>query len=239
MSLRSCCHRTNPAFNTRCFTSRNSSTSAKIIFRDSGSAEFLTATANASSLPRLNRLPEVSGDIFSRANVGKSSLLNAVLGRRGLLFISKKAGRTQTLNFFRVGPHPGKLVVVDSPGYGSRGRSEWGALFNHYITNREELRRIYILFSAPHGLRDTDEAMLAELDAQVQASGGTKFTVQAIITRADQLRATGREQVERMKDAIFQAAPTCLPPIITACPPRGLPFGIDLVRKSITDSCGL
>ncbi|KAF9219948.1 P-loop containing nucleoside triphosphate hydrolase protein [Gyrodon lividus] len=244
MSLRSYCRRTNPVVNIYRFsTSRKSSTNAKMIFQDSGSAEFLAAAADANSLPRFNRLPEVSRNMLStfsgRANVGKSTLLNSVLGRKDLLFTSKKAGRTQTLNFFRVGPHPGKLVVVDSPGYGSRGRSAWGTLFNHYTTNREELRRIYILFSAPHGLRDTDEAMLAELDAQVQSSGGTRFTLQAIITKADQLRDNGREQVECMNKAIFQAAPTCLPPIITACPPRGLPFGIELVRKSITDSCGL
>ncbi|KAI9573896.1 P-loop containing nucleoside triphosphate hydrolase protein [Boletus coccyginus] len=176
---------------------------------------------------------------LGRANVGKSSLLNAVLGRKDLLFTSKKAGRTQTLNFFRVGPHPGKLVVVDSPGYGSRGRSEWGTVFNHYVSKREELRRIYILFSAPHGLRSTDKAMLAELDTQVQRFGGTRFTLQAIITKADQLGDLGREHVDQMKNAIFQAAPTCLPPIITACPQKGSKFGIELVRKSISDCCGL
>lgn len=81
--------------------------------------------------------------------------------------------------------------------------------------------------------------MLAELDAQVQRSGGTKFTLQAIITKADQLGDSGRDQVDQMKSAIFQTAPTCLPPIITACPPKGPKFGIELVRTSITDCCGL
>ena len=81
--------------------------------------------------------------------------------------------------------------------------------------------------------------MLAELDAQVQRSGGTKFTLQAIITKADQLGNLGREHVDQMKNTIFQAAPTCLPPIITACPPKGPKFGIELVRKSIADCCGL
>lgn len=81
--------------------------------------------------------------------------------------------------------------------------------------------------------------MLAELDSQVQKSGGTKFTLQAIITKADQLGDLGREQVDQMKNSIFQAAPTCLSPIITACPSKGSDFGIELVRKSITDCCGL
>ncbi|KAG1797907.1 uncharacterized protein BJ212DRAFT_1581989 [Suillus subaureus] len=88
------------------------------------------------SLSLLGGLPEVV--VTGRANVGKSSLLNAVIGRRDLLFTSKKAGRTQTLNFFRVGSPPGRLVVVDSPGYGARGRPEWGALFNHYLETRKQ-----------------------------------------------------------------------------------------------------
>lgn len=109
----------------------------------------------------------------------------------------------------------------------------------HSLTQHNRLRRIYILFSAPHGLRSTDKAMLVELDTQVQKFGGTKFTLQAIITKADQLGDSGREHVDQMKNAIFQAAPTCLPPIITACPQNGSKFGIELVRKSITDCCGV
>lgn len=81
--------------------------------------------------------------------------------------------------------------------------------------------------------------MLAELDSQVQQFGGTKFTLQAVITKADQLGELGRGRVDHMKKAIFQVAPACLPPIITACPPKGSNFGIELVRKSITDCCGL
>ena len=70
--------------------------------------------------------------------MGKSTLLNAVLGRNNLVRTSSKAGRTRSLNFFRVGPGQGSLVLVDAPGYGARGREEWGELFDHYLENRKE-----------------------------------------------------------------------------------------------------
>ena len=130
---------------------------------------------------------------------------------------------------------------VQSLCYKSRGVSDPSLIYVCLSSTQQysRLRRIYILFSAPHGLRSADEAMLAELDTQVQQFGGTKFTLQAIITKADQLGDSGREHVDQMKNAIFQAAPTCLPPIITACPSNGSNFGIELVRESITGCCGL
>ncbi|KAH7920522.1 P-loop containing nucleoside triphosphate hydrolase protein [Leucogyrophana mollusca] len=214
-------------------------TGAKSVFKDAKSAEFLAAVADRNSFPRLNRIPEVI--VTGRANVGKSSLLNAVLGRKDLLFTSKKAGRTQTLNFYRVGQHPGRLVVVDSPGYGARGRPEWGAVFHHYLETRDELRRIYVLLAATHGVTPADQAMLSSLDAQVQAVAGTQFTLQAIITKADTLHREGREQVEQIRKDVFKASPTCLPPIITACPTSGgvSSLGVEEVRRSIVEACGI
>ncbi|KAG9094108.1 hypothetical protein FRC07_011355, partial [Ceratobasidium sp. 392] len=72
-----------------------------------------------------------------RANVGKSSLLNSVLGRKDLVKTSSKAGHTRALNFFQVGADAGKLTLIDAPGYGERGRPEWGEVFEHYVTARE------------------------------------------------------------------------------------------------------
>ncbi|KAG2144524.1 P-loop containing nucleoside triphosphate hydrolase protein [Suillus clintonianus] len=213
------------------------SSRANAIFKDAGTAEFLAAVGDKESLPFLGGLPEVV--VTGRANVGKSSLLNSVVGRRDLLFTSKKAGRTQTLNFFRVGSHPGRLVVVDSPGYGARGRPEWGALFNHYLETRKKLCRVFILISAAHGMTATDEAMLSSLNTQIQSLDDISWTLQAIITRADALKANGRAQINQIEQDIFRVAPTCLPPIITSCPSKGIPFGIDEVRKSISHACGI
>ncbi|KAG1776622.1 P-loop containing nucleoside triphosphate hydrolase protein, partial [Suillus placidus] len=210
------------------------------IFKDAKSAEFLAAVGDKKSLSLLGGLPEVV--VTGRANVGKSSLLNSVIGRRDLFSPARKLfaqGRTQTLNFFRVGSPPGRLVVVDSPGYGARGRPEWGALFDHYLETRKQLCRVFILISAAHGMSATDEAMLSSLDAQIQSLDGTRWTLQAIITRADALQTNGRAQINKIEQDIFRISPTCLPPIITSCPSKGITFGIDEVRKSISHACGI
>ncbi|KAI0326993.1 P-loop containing nucleoside triphosphate hydrolase protein [Cubamyces sp. BRFM 1775] len=221
---------------TRRHASSSSSATSKV-FADPKSAEFLAAAASASSIPRLHGLPEVI--VTGRANVGKSTLLNAVLGRRNLLNTSKKPGRTQTLNFYRVGPPPGHLILVDAPGYGSRGRPEWGELFDYYVQNRAELRRVYILFHAKHGLNEVDRMMLSSLDEQCQASAGLKFTVQGIITKVDTLRDNEiSKAIKSIQKDIFEAAPTCLPPIITSALEQPH-YGVDQVRRSILEACGL
>ncbi|RPD64497.1 P-loop containing nucleoside triphosphate hydrolase protein [Lentinus tigrinus ALCF2SS1-7] len=207
------------------------------VFADAKSAEFLAAASTAASIPNLHGRPEVI--VTGRANVGKSTLLNAVLGRRNLLHTSKTPGRTQTLNFYRVGPPPGYLVLVDAPGYGSRGRPEWGALFDHYVQTRKELRRVFILFNAKHGLNEVDRMMLQSLDEQCQSSGGLTWTLQAIITKSDALRPGElAKAVKGIQKDIFEAAPTCLPPILTAAHEQPH-FGVDTVRQSILEACGL
>ncbi|OBZ73989.1 putative GTP-binding protein EngB, partial [Grifola frondosa] len=212
-----------------------STKAAAEFFSDARSAEFLAAAGDTSSIPRLYGLPEVSR-ILRRANVGKSTLLNAVLGRRNLLHTSKQPGRTRTLNFYRVGAAPGKLVLVDAPGYGARGRPEWGSLFDHFVQNRPELRRVYILFHAKHGLSEVDKMMLQSLNEQ--CSGGVKFTLQAIITKADMLLSGGSPVIKNIQKEIFEAAPNCLPAIITSVLNSPY-FGIGDVRRSIVEACGL
>ncbi|KAI0675983.1 hypothetical protein C8Q78DRAFT_1007495 [Trametes maxima] len=193
-----------------------SSTVPNKVFSDSKSAEFLAAAGSPSSIPKLNCLPEVFTCLFSwsffqwRANVGKSTLLNAVLGRRNLLHTSKKPGRTQTLNFYRVGP---LLAIL--------------------------LRRVYILFHAKHGLNEVDRMMLSSLDEQCQSSAGLKFTVQGIITKVDTLRDSEiTKAIKSIQKDIFDSAPTCLPPIITSALEHPH-YGVDQVRLSIQEACGL
>ncbi|RDX54160.1 P-loop containing nucleoside triphosphate hydrolase protein [Lentinus brumalis] len=225
--------RTSRSNARRCMSSKLPSK----VFADASSAEFLAAASTATSIPKLHGRPEVI--VTGRANVGKSTLLNAVLGRRNLLHTSKTPGRTQTLNFYRVGLPPGHLILVDAPGYGSRGRPEWGRLFDQYVQTREELRRVFILFSAKHGLNEVDRMMLQSLDEQCQTSGGLRWTVQAIITKADSLRPGElAKAVKDIQQDIFETAPTCLPPILTAAHEQPH-FGVDIVRQSIMEACGL
>ncbi|KAF9784917.1 P-loop containing nucleoside triphosphate hydrolase protein [Thelephora terrestris] len=205
------------------------------IFSHPQHAQFLAAAASPSSIPKLHGVPEVI--VTGRANVGKSSLLNAVLGRRDLLRTSKKPGHTKTLNFYQVGKAPGKAILVDAPGYGGRGRPEWGKLFDHYTENRKELRRIFILFNGGHGLNEIDAMMLQSLDERVQASAGLQFTLQAIITKADTIPDRKlSSSITQLKKDIAQVAPTCLDPIVTST--AKYPYtGINAVRNAIMQAC--
>ncbi|OCH96381.1 P-loop containing nucleoside triphosphate hydrolase protein [Obba rivulosa] len=207
------------------------------IFQDSGAAQFLAAAGTIESIPELHGGPEV---IFTgRANVGKSSLLNLILGRNKLASTSKKPGHTKTLNFFGVSRDPRKLVIVDGPGYGARGRPEWGQAFEHYIQNRPSLKRVYILFDIKHGLTPDDKAMLMFLDEACQKASPLGWTLQAVITKASWTGTIPSHMVaiiERLTKNIFAFAPTCLPPIITSSkrPVRGLFH----MRQNIVEAIG-
>jgi len=185
--------------------------------------------------------------VTGRANCGKSSLFNAVVGRKNLLHTSKKAGHTRQLNFYRVGAEPGKLVLVDAPGYGARGRTEWGRLFDEYLATRKELKRVYILFNGKHPLNHFDLQMLTHLagssplpdprDTQSQ-SQSRPWSLQAIITKADCIPPDKAQQVlTTMRTQIWEAAPLCLPSIVTSTQ-MDPPFGIEEVRMNIADACG-
>ncbi|KAJ7080727.1 hypothetical protein B0H15DRAFT_786966 [Mycena belliarum] len=201
-------------------------------------AEFVAAASAVDQIPKLNDRPELRA--AGRANCGKSTLLNAVLGRKDLLRTSKKAGCTTTLNFYRVGEHPGSVVLVDAPGYGARGRPEWGDLFDTYVSTRKQLRRIYILFNGKHILNPADLAMLAHISDTLFTQEGTQpYTLQAVITKADCIPNSSLGQViPTIQKQIFENAPLCLPPIITSAVMRPM-FGIDAVRANIAEACGL
>src|SRR5215475_5014871 len=110
------------------------------------------------------RLPEIA--FAGRSNVGKSSLVNALTGRRMLARTSNAPGRTRQINFFDLG---GRLILVDLPGYGYADAPKtaikaWTALVRWYLQTRAALRRVCLLLDARHGIKDVDRPLMRMLD---------------------------------------------------------------------------
>ncbi len=141
----------------------------------------------------LNQLPDddVPEVAFAgRSNVGKSSLVNAVTGRKALARTSNTPGRTQEINLFLAhGPH-GRLRLVDLPGYGYAKVSkekvaQWTALLRDYLRGRPSLRRALVLVDGRHGLKQADLEMLSLLDEAA-------VSYQIVLTKADKVRPSER-----------------------------------------------
>jgi GTP-binding protein len=139
------------------------------------------------SAPQLENLPATSGPEIAfagRSNVGKSSLINGLVGRRGLARTSNTPGRTQELNFFVA---PGvALTIVDMPGYGfaeaPKARVEqWTGLVRDYLRGRPTLLRVFLLVDARHGLKSSD---LSVMDLMDQAA----VSYQVVLTKTDKIK---------------------------------------------------
>lgn len=128
-------------------------------------------------------LPEIG--FGGRSNVGKSSLVNALTGRRTLAKTSNTPGRTQQLNFFDLGE---RLMLVDLPGYGYAKApkstvDQWTRLVNYYLRGRVSLRRVLMLIDARHGIKDVDRRVMSMLDKAA-------VVYQVILTKCDKLNPT-------------------------------------------------
>jgi GTP-binding protein len=142
---------------------------------------FVAGAGNAAALPPAT-LPEIA--FIGRSNVGKSSLVNALTGRRMLARTSRTPGRTQQINFFDLG---GRLMLVDLPGYGYADASKaavraWTALVEHYLSGRASLRRACLLIDGRRGLTDTDRPTLALCDEAA-------LSYQVVLTKIDAVKA--------------------------------------------------
>jgi GTP-binding protein len=144
-------------------------------------AQFVIGAAEPAALPP-ESLPEVA--FAGRSNVGKSSLLNALTGRRVLARTSNTPGRTRQVNFFDLG---GELMLVDLPGYGYAEASKtaverWTGLTRRYLRSRATLCRVCLLIDARHGLKEEDRPLLQMLD-----QAGVSY--QIVLTKIDKPRA--------------------------------------------------
>jgi GTP-binding protein len=139
--------------------------------------------------------PEVC--FLGRSNVGKSSLLNALLCRN-IAYTSSKPGRTKLMNAFAVGGSEdngkNRLVVLDMPGYGKGGRPQWGTQIMKYLEKRKQLRRTFLLIDAEHGVKTSDRQLLALIK-------DIAIPYQVILSKADKIvfpgsRTPGSEALE-------------------------------------------
>ena len=164
-----------------------------------GEWNFVSAAGSLVSMPPMAG-PEIA--FAGRSNVGKSSVINALTGRRALARTSHTPGRTQELIFF-AGPH--RLMLVDMPGYGYAAAAKskaaaWTALIHDYLRGRATLARVYVLIDARHGLKDTDDAILATL-------GKAAVSYEIVLTKCDQVGATAlAERIEATKVAMKKRA---------------------------------
>jgi GTP-binding protein len=144
-------------------------------------ARFLAGASTATALP-LDTLPEIA--FAGRSNVGKSSLVNALTGRRTLARTSNTPGRTRQINFFDL---DARLMLVDLPGYGYAEASKievrrWTALLRRYLQTRATLRRVCLLIDSRHGIKDVDYPLVLMLD-----DAGVSY--QIVLTKTDKLGA--------------------------------------------------
>ncbi|WP_095587568.1 ribosome biogenesis GTP-binding protein YihA/YsxC [Actibacterium ureilyticum] len=188
-----------------------------------GQTEFLKGVVAMDGLPAADRV-EVC--FAGRSNVGKSSLINALTGRKGLARASNTPGRTQEINFFTCGE---QLYLVDLPGYGYAEAplpvvQKWQRLLKAYLSGRQTLRRAFVLIDARHGVKQVDEEIMTLLD---QAA----VTFQAVLTKADKVKAKERDKVLDQVRAKLAPHPAAFPELIVTSSEKG--DGIATLRAVI------
>src|SRR5215469_5843084 len=190
-----------------------------------GEARFVAGASNPAALPP-EGLPEIA--FVGRSNVGKSSLVNALTGRRMLARISNTPGRTRQINFFDLG---GSLMLVDLPGYGyaeapKSAVKSWTSLVRHYLQTRATLRRVCLLIDSRHGIKDIDRPLMRILD-----TAGVAY--QMVLTKADkaskgELAAVPEKMAAELGEHVA-AHPEIL--LTSAVDRRGIPE----LRESLAD----
>ncbi len=188
-----------------------------------GPAAFELGVADMSQLPDAD-VPEVA--FAGRSNVGKSSLVNALTGRKGLARASTEPGRTRELNFFRLGD---KLRLVDLPGYGyaKAGKGDikrWTELTRDYLRGRAALKRVILLIDGRHGLKPHDRDVMDALDVAA-------VTYQIVLTKADKVKPTDLAAIVAETHAAIAKRPAAHPEIIGTSAETGA--GVEQLRAGI------
>ncbi|MEI4471713.1 ribosome biogenesis GTP-binding protein YihA/YsxC [Frigidibacter sp. MR17.24] len=195
--------------------------SGRLLF--AGPVDFLKGVVAMDGLPPADRV-EVC--FAGRSNVGKSSLINALTGRKNLARASNTPGRTQEINYFTLGD---ERYMVDLPGYGFAEApvavvKKWQALLKAYLGGRQTLRRAFVLIDARHGVKAVDEEILELLDRSA-------VTFQAVLTKADKISAKEREAVLAQVRGALSKHPAAYPEIVLTSSEKG--EGIETLRALI------
>ncbi len=188
-----------------------------------GEWRFVAAAGSPASLPTM-RGTEIA--FAGRSNVGKSSLINALTGRKALARTSRTPGRTQELIFFTGGE---RLNVVDMPGYGYAAAAKskiaaWTELIEAYLRGRANLARVYVLIDARHGLKDAD-------DATFKVLGGAAVSYQIVLTKADAVKPAELSQCVAEVEAALAKYPAAFPNVLATSARNGT--GIPELRAAI------
>ncbi len=190
-----------------------------------GTAEFLLSATSPRQFTD-ESLPEVA--LAGRSNVGKSSLINALTGRRSLARTSRQPGRTQAINFFRIAE---RLSLVDLPGYGfaQAPRKEvdaWMRLISHYLGSRANLRRVLLLIDARRGVMTADRDVMEEF-----SRSGVAF--QVVLTKADAVSRTECDTILAATATEVRRHPSAVEAIVTVSARKRT--GIDELRAQLAD----
>lgn len=188
-----------------------------------GDTEFLKGVVAMDGLPEPDR-PEVC--FAGRSNVGKSSLINALTGRKGLARASNTPGRTQEINYFTVGE---SHFLVDLPGYGYANApvavvEKWQRLLKNYLRGRVTLRRAFVLVDARHGIKAVDEEIMALLSSSA-------VTFQCVLTKTDKLKKGALDKVLGQVREKLSKHPAAYPELVLTSSEKG--EGIETLRAII------
>lgn len=197
----------------------------------SGRVDFLLSAPQLKFLPEPT-VPEIA--FCGRSNVGKSSLLNALTGRRSIARTSVTPGRTQELNIFEVGD-PTLFRLVDMPGYGFAKApvkvvERWKNLVKTYLRGRQVLNRTLMLVDSRHGLKEVDREMMRMLDE-------TAVSYRIVLTKADKIKTS---ELDRVAEATAEEAkkhPAAYPELHLTSSEKGM--GLDELRAAVLADAGV
>ena len=202
---------------------------ARLLF--AGRIEFLKSAPSLQFLPDAD-FPEIA--FAGRSNVGKSSLLNALTGRKSLARASVTPGRTQELNFFEVG-EPTKLRLVDMPGYGFAKAppevvKKWQRLVRDFLRGRVVLKRVLLLIDSRHGIKPPDLEMMAMLDEAA-------VVYRLVLTKADKIKPSELEAVLAGTAAEARKHSAAFPELLVTSSESKA--GIEALRAAVLTDAGI